>query len=103
MQPTDLDQGDLAKVLHILATHVPDRIVWAFGSRVGGTAKDFSDLDLAILGDKPVPHAVLADLSEAFRESDLPFKVDVIDWTTTQDHFRHIIEQQYVVLQEARP
>jgi predicted nucleotidyltransferase len=98
VKPIDLRPRDLESVCRILADHVPDREVWAFGSRVGGAAKEFSDLDLAILGDAPLAAAVLADLQEAFRESDLPFKVDVIDWATTQDHFRRIIEAQYIVL-----
>jgi predicted nucleotidyltransferase len=98
----DLRPRDLESVLRILAEHVPDREVWAFGSRVGGSAKEFSDLDLAVRGDEPIPAAVLADVREAFRESDLPFKVDVVDWATTQDHFRRIIERQYVVLSSGR-
>ncbi len=41
-----------AAIVHaILQKNVPDREVWAFGSRVKGTAKPFSDLDLAIIGD----------------------------------------------------
>ena len=33
---------------------MPNRKVWAFGSRATGTTKPFSDLDLAILGDQPL-------------------------------------------------
>jgi len=98
VKPIDLRPGDLESVLRILAGHVPEREVRAFGSRVSGTARDFSDLNLAILGDEPLPATVLADLQEAFRESDLPFKVDVIDWATTQEHFRRIIEREFVVV-----
>jgi type I restriction enzyme S subunit len=98
--PIDARPCDLAEVRRILAAHVPDCEVWAFGSRVGGTAKDFSDFDLAILGDAPIPAAALADLRDAFRESDLPFKVDAIDWATTDRHFRRIVEEQHVVLQK---
>ena len=102
MHPIDASQGDVADVLRILAEHVPDREVWAFGSRIRKATKEFSDLDLAIIGNEPVAAAILADLNEAFRESHLPFKVDVIDWATTSDHFRRIIEEQYVVLHKAR-
>jgi predicted nucleotidyltransferase len=103
MKPIDVQPSDLDAVVRILAKHVPEREVWAFGSRAGGTAKQFSDLDLAILGDRPISAGVLADLQEAFRESDLPFKVDVIDWATTQNHFRRIIEKEYVVIHNACP
>lgn len=102
MKPIDLQPRHLDEVLRILAEHVPDREVWAFGSRVSGTARKSSDLDLAILGDVPLSAAVLADLREAFRESDLPLKVDVIDWAATQDHFRRIIEREHVVIRGRR-
>ena len=41
----------------------------------------------------------LAVLNEAFAESDLPWKVDVVDWTRMSDAFRLIVEQGRVVLQ----
>ena len=74
--------------------------MWAFGSRVTGTAKKFSDLDLAILGGAPLPIDVMALLAEAFSESHLPFKVEVVDWAITSPSFRKFIEEQHVVVQE---
>ena len=81
-----------------LRRHVPERAVWAFGSRVKGGAKPFSDLDLAVLGDEPLPLLTQAALAEDFSESDLPWKVDVVDWATTSERFRAIIEDSHVVL-----
>ncbi|MDO8311990.1 MAG: hypothetical protein Q7T25_08630, partial [Sideroxyarcus sp.] len=49
----------------------------------------------------PLPLSVNAALSDAFSDSDLPWKVDVVDWSITSESFREIIEQQRVVLQEA--
>ncbi|MBF0143000.1 MAG: restriction endonuclease subunit S [Magnetococcales bacterium] len=86
----------------ILNKHLPDREVWAFGSRAKWTAKQYSDLDLAILGDEPLDLGVLAGLEEDFSESDLPFKVDVVDWATTAEGFRKIIERDRVVVQLAK-
>lgn len=60
----------------ILARHVPEREVRAFGSRVAEPAKKFFDLDLAVMGGTPLPFTVIADLEEDFSESNLPFKVD---------------------------
>ena len=85
-------------VREILLRHVPEREVWAFGSRVKGTAKKFSDLDLVVLGDVPLSLGVQASLAEDFSESDLPYKVDVVDWATTSERFRGIIEAGYVVV-----
>ena len=98
-KPIDVAPEDLATVLEILREHVPDREVLAFGSRVSGTAKKFSDLDLAIVGDDPVPSRALAALNEAFDESELPFKVDVVEWASTSASFRAVIRRTAVPLQ----
>lgn len=85
-------------VRDILQKHVPDYEVWAFGSRAKWTAKEYSDLDLAVITDQPLPLAVSAALSDDFSESDLPWRVDVVDWARTSESFRPIIERDKVVV-----
>nr|WP_269110943.1 nucleotidyltransferase domain-containing protein [Acetobacter senegalensis] len=84
--------------MRILNEIVPDREVRAFGSRVTGKAKPFSDLDLAIMGDEPLPLETRAWLEEAFSESDLRWKVDVLDWLQVDDDFRSIIGNRWMIL-----
>ena len=83
----------------ILKKHVPQYAVWAFGSRAAWKAKEFSDLDLAIITDKPLSLDISASLSEDFSNSDLPYKVDIVDWATTSESFRKIIERDKVEVQ----
>ena len=85
----------------LLSRHVPDREVWAFGSRAKATAKPFSDLDLVILGSQPLPIATVAELADDFSESDLPFKVDLVEWATISSQFRQIIGEKYLPLERA--
>ena len=87
----------------ILQKHVPQYEVWAFGSRAKWTAKQYSDLDLALITDKPLSLDISASLSDDFSESDLPYKVDIVDWATTSESFRKIIEQDKVVVQTRKP
>jgi len=89
-----------AIVRGILRRHVPGSAVWAFGSRAAGTARCYSDLDLAVISDEPMSIDALATLKEAFADSDLPWTVDVVDWAAISDRFRRIIERQRVVLQD---
>ncbi|HTV84242.1 MAG TPA: nucleotidyltransferase domain-containing protein [Dyella sp.] len=88
-------------VQDILHRHVPQYEVWAFGSRAKWTAKSYSDLDLAIITDKPLALDVSAALADDFSESDLPWKVDVVDWASTSEAFRKAIERCRVVIQNA--
>jgi predicted nucleotidyltransferase len=95
----DISPGDLKIVQDILRKHVPDREVWAFGSRARRTAKMYSDLDLAVITDTPMSFEVSGALREDFSESDLPWRVDIVDWATTSEAFRRIIQQDKVVVQ----
>lgn len=98
--PLDIRPDHLKIVEEILAKHVPDREVWAFGSRVNGTAKETSDLDLAVIGETPLDFQTLGALRDAFSESDIPYKVDVVDWATTSETFREIVLKDKVVIQK---
>ena len=97
----DLRPDHWAIVRRALRCHVPDREVLAFGSRATWTAKDYSDLDLAIMGEEPLSLRTVSALDEALGDSDLPFKVDVVDWARIDDGFRSIIRRGGVVVQAA--
>ena len=58
-----------------------------------------ADLDLAVVGEGPLDWRTLSRLKEAFEESDLPMRVDVLDWHATSESFRKVIEQNYVIFQ----
>lgn len=89
----------LSELLHRL---LPSYTVWAFGSRARWTAKPHSDLDLAVITEQALDWRISAELTDALAESDLPFKVDIVDWASTSLAFRNIIGQDKVVLQEAQ-
>ena len=98
----DLASPHLDKVRAILGAYVPQCEVRAFGSRVNGIAKNYSDLDLAVVGSRPLSDDTLRRLKEAFEESDLPFRVDVLDWHATSPEFQKVIERQSEVIQERK-
>jgi len=97
-----LGSTELAVVRGILAQHVPGQNVWAFGSRVTGLRlKKFSDLDLALEGR--LDWTLRANLHEAFDESDLPMKVDVLELDLVDAEFRERIEPDFLIVQAAGP
>ena len=98
MRPVDAAPPDLKTVRRILREHAPDLEVRAFGSRVSWTARETSDLDLALMTDEPLDAARMAVLRAAFTDSRLPFRVDVVDWAGVSDGFRKVIESEYVTL-----
>nr|WP_306815203.1 nucleotidyltransferase domain-containing protein [Limnobacter parvus] len=86
-------------VLKIIEKCVPAYEIWAFGSRVDGNPKPFSDLDLALIGAHELPLSTRAELNNAFSESDLPWKVDLVDWHGISPEFQKIIQANHEILQ----
>ncbi|MBP7515253.1 MAG: nucleotidyltransferase domain-containing protein [Flavobacteriales bacterium] len=87
----DLAPEHLRIVRGLLAEHLPGCRALAFGSRVKGTARRFSDLDIAVEGGTAIPWSTLGQLKEALSESDLPMRVDVVDLTSASKEFRAMV------------
>lgn len=99
----DLNPKYLKTVQAILALHVPEYEVRVFGSRAKWTAIEHSDLDLAVVGSEPFGIRKMRKLSEAFEDSNLPIRIDIVDWHSVSDGFKKVIAEKYEVIQEAKP
>ena len=95
----DIAPRHLETIREILNKHVPECEARAFGSRVLGKAKAYSDLDLALKGEEALGQERLNRLIEAFEESDLPFRVDVLDWNAISESFQAVIEKRYELIE----
>ena len=94
-----LSGDELSVVCEILREQLPcDVTVHAFGSRAGGRIKPWSDLDLVLEGTAPLPLSLLGALAEAFEESPLPWKVDLIDRNALRGEFGRLIDQTKVAI-----
>ena len=61
-----------------------------------------SDLDLVLRNPQNLHEetAGLYDLKDAFSESNLPIRVDIMDWARIPESFHREIERAHVVVQE---
>ena len=85
----ELRPSDRDTVAAILRTDLPANAqVWVFGSRAKDRARRGSDLDLLVEAGRPLTTSESAELNYAFEESDLPWRVDVVDWRPIQADFR---------------
>ena len=84
----------------LLRRHLPGVEAWVYGSRIHGRSHGGSDLDLALRapGLQRIDDDRLNALSEAFRESNIPFLVEARDWTRLPENFHGEIEKDHVVL-----
>jgi|LauGreSuBDMM15SN_2_FD.fasta_scaffold24162_2 type I restriction enzyme S subunit len=92
----DMDSKHLSIVKDILKQSISGKLVWVYGSRIRGTSKKHSDLDLVVFG---LDSKKFSELKEAFEESNLPFRVDLLDWNKIPESFQNNINKKYIVLQ----
>ena len=87
-----------ARILRsVLREHLPkDARAYVFGSRARGGARRYSDLDLALEWHRPLGLDLLGRIAEALSESDLPYKVDIVDLMTADPSFRARITSECV-------
>lgn len=92
----------LAMVQAILREYVPEREVRAFGSRVSGQPRPFSDLDIFICGPEPPEVATLDGLIGALEESDLPINVDTVPHHLAGPQIIDAVRRHSAVIQTGR-
>ncbi len=92
--PPDIRPQDAQIVKEILQQNLPENHkIYVFGSRATGKTKKSSDLDLAIDLGRPMTKQEQYQLHDSFEDSDLPYKVDIVDLHNVSDEFRKIIAQ----------
>ena len=88
----------LKMLLKLIEQYFPQAQIWAYGSRVNGDCHEASDLDLVARNqaalDQPLPD--LFDFQETLVESNLPIRVDVVDWARIPVSFKQEIVRGYV-------
>ena len=74
--------------------------VWAYGSRINGTAHAGSDLDLVIRSQNltPLPPTIYSELNEKIKDSNIPILVELLDWAKLPESFHKNIAQAHEIL-----
>jgi predicted nucleotidyltransferase len=96
-----LQPRHLEELRRLIATYLPQEEVWAYGSRVGGTAHETSDLDLVVRHPpdlKVQQSSAFWELKEALSESNLPFLVELFDWARLPSTFWENINRRHAVV-----
>lgn len=90
----------LSAIFKILSNYkeLQNARLFLFGSRAAGKGKNFSDIDLGIQADKPLSPSTLVRIEEEFEESDIPYTVDVVDFSLVDRKFKDIALKNIILL-----
>ena len=86
--PFKTDFEALAKKIVLEELKGSDCNVFLFGSRATKENHRFSDMDIGIMPGKNFDEKILYGLSEKLKESIIPFKVDIVNFSTVSEKFK---------------
>lgn len=92
------DQLSIVKKIVFKYLDPHDYSVFIFGSRASGQQKKYSDIDLGIESKKPVKSSTIIAMQQEFEDSDLPFTVDIVDFTKVSERFKKVAKQRMITL-----
>ena len=95
-----LREKDRQSLIQIFESIQTPMEVWAYGSRVKGTAHSGSDLDLVVRSEtlKPISSPIFATLHEKIINSNIPILVELRDWALLPNNFHPNILEHHEVL-----
>ncbi|MBI2026909.1 MAG: nucleotidyltransferase domain-containing protein [Deltaproteobacteria bacterium] len=100
MKIKGVQPAHIALILKHIKIVFPKAKIYAFGSRVRGAPRKYSDLDLALDNHKVLDLSKLFKLKEALSETNIPIVIDIIDYQSVSPTFKKIIDQQKMLLYE---
>ena len=90
-----LSDAELEEMMRIFSRWIPEKFeVWAFGSRVDGSFRPNSDLDLLIEGPTRIDRALMVQIAEALEASSIGPKVDLLEGSRLVPEIRNAIDSQ---------
>jgi uncharacterized protein len=93
----ELDEKTKQKIVAVISALIPDAKIYLFGSRARGTNSKLSDIDIALDAGRELDIEDVYEITCMFRESNIMYKIDVVDLYQVSDLMRKEILEDKVV------
>ncbi len=64
--------------------------IFLFGSRARQKHAASADIDIGVLGHKPLPNKIIFNIKDKIESSIVPYKVDIVDFYDAETNFKSI-------------
>jgi predicted nucleotidyltransferase len=96
------EKETLQKAVEIIIKYLPDVKIYLFGSRAKGTAKPYSDFDIAIEWKERIPPYTMAKIREELDKLPTLKSFDLIDLKRVSGDFSKTIRGTGVILHDGK-
>lgn len=73
-----------------------DSEIFIFGSRSKRNNSDYSDVDIAVKSTKKIDEKILSLIKFNIEETEIPYKIDIIDLNNVSEEFLSEIEKDLI-------
>lgn len=84
-------------LISLIDRHLHCTEIWVYGSRIQGTSRSSSDLDMVVFAT-PEQAPAVSEPRESLEDSNLPFRVDLFVWDEVPESFREQIGRRHEAL-----
>jgi predicted nucleotidyltransferase len=92
-----LDEKDKKKIIAVITALIPDAHIYLFGSRARGTNAERADIDIALDAGKEIPIEDVGEIKSMLAESNIRYKIDIVDIYQVTDLMRNQILKEKIV------
>lgn len=92
----NIDEKMKQKIIAVISALIPQAKIILFGSRARGTNSERSDIDLALDAGSALPTGDVGELVDMFRESNIPYKIEIVDFYLVSKSMQDSIQQEGV-------
>ena len=92
-----IDEESKRKIVAVLSALFPQAEIYLFGSRARKTHSQWSDIDITLKEDKKISRYAIGEAVSMLGASNMPYKIDVVDFNSVTDDMRKSIEDEGVL------
>ncbi len=96
------DDEILKEVVGIISEYLPDARVYLFGSRAEGTAKPYSDFNIAVEWKEKIPLPTIVKIRTKLEKLPTLKSFDLVDLNRMPDFFVKAVRKRGVILYDGR-
>ncbi len=71
--------------------------VFLYGSRASQKYSHSADIDIGIMGNRPIERGVIKKINKELEETDIPYHIDIKDFFSVDEKFKEVALKEIII------